>query len=186
MSNNFFKRKIANFIANSILNLDSEKKSKLYLELKDSFIQENYKSFRRKYQIPDEFKFNGEGISFYGKGKITCGTNSYIGSYSTIQADENCEVSIGNNCSISHNVRIYTASKIADQDLDVSSSKKKQSGNVSIGNGAWIGANVFINPGVAIGENSVIGANSVVTKDIEPNAIYGGVPAKLIKMKQTG
>ena len=39
-------------------------------------------------------------------------------------------------------------------------------------------------PGVIIGNNSVVGANSVVTKNIPENAIYGGIPAKLIRYKK--
>ena len=50
---------------------------------------------------------------------------------------------------------------------------------------AWIGANVFINPGVVIGKNSIVGANSVITKNVPMNAIFGGVPAKLIRMKSS-
>ena len=57
-------------------------------------------------------------------------------------------------------------------------------GDIIIEGFVWIGANVFINPEVTIGKNSVIGANSVVTKNVIPNAIYGGVPAKLIRMKK--
>ena len=56
-------------------------------------------------------------------------------------------------------------------------------GNVIIEDFVWIGANVFINPGVTIGKNSIVGANSVVVRDLPPNGIYGGVPAKLIKLK---
>tara|TARA_B110000971_G_scaffold188195_1_gene197812 strand:+ start:402 stop:569 length:168 start_codon:yes stop_codon:yes gene_type:complete len=54
---------------------------------------------------------------------------------------------------------------------------------VLIGDGVSIGANAFINPGIRIGSNTVIGANSVVTKNLEANSIYGGVPAKLIRHK---
>lgn len=47
----------------------------------------------------------------------------------------------------------------------------------------WIGANVTIIGGVKIGKGSIIAAGSVVTRDVEPNAIYGGVPAKLISYR---
>lgn len=85
---------------------------------------------------------------------------------------------------ISHNVRMYTSSAIADQDFSFLPLKEKK-GNIIIGNNVWIGANVFINPGIIIGDNSVIGANSVVTKDIPNNSIFGGCPAKLIRFKKS-
>lgn len=57
--------------------------------------------------------------------------------------------------------------------------------NVTIGEDVWCGANVTILKGVNIGRGAVIAAGSVVTKDVEPYAIVGGVPAKTIKMRFT-
>ena len=54
---------------------------------------------------------------------------------------------------------------------------------VVIGNDVWIGANVSILPGVYIGDGAVIAAGAVVTKDVEPYAIVGGVPAKVIRYR---
>lgn len=54
---------------------------------------------------------------------------------------------------------------------------------VVIGNDVWIGAYVSILPGVHIGDGAVIAAGAVVTKDIEPYAIVGGVPAKTIRYR---
>ncbi|KAF3025025.1 hypothetical protein E8E14_014297 [Neopestalotiopsis sp. 37M] len=45
----------------------------------------------------------------------------------------------------------------------------------------WIGAGVTILPGVRIGKGSTVAAGAVVTKDVEPESVVGGVPAKLIK-----
>lgn len=45
----------------------------------------------------------------------------------------------------------------------------------------WIGAGATILPGITIGENSVVGAGSVVTKDVEPNTIVAGNPARVIR-----
>ena len=52
-----------------------------------------------------------------------------------------------------------------------------------IGNDVWIGSNAQVLRGVTIGDGAVIGAGAVVTKDVSPYAIVGGVPAKLIKYR---
>jgi acetyltransferase-like isoleucine patch superfamily enzyme len=52
---------------------------------------------------------------------------------------------------------------------------------VHIGRKAWIGAGATILPGVTVGENAVVAAGAVVTKDVAPNTIVGGNPAKFIK-----
>lgn len=183
MFKRFFKNKLTNLLLSLIEGLDSERKANLFSKLKSSFYLEQYNKYRKVYSVHESFRFNGDNVLFYGRGRIICGKNSYIGSSSTIQALEDCIVQIGDNCSISHNVRVYTTSNISNQDLNTQNPKAKKTGNVIIHNGVWIGANVFINPGITIGENAVVGSNSVVTKDVEAYAIYGGVPAKLIKHK---
>lgn len=52
---------------------------------------------------------------------------------------------------------------------------------IQIGNGVWIAAQVFVGPGVTIGDNAVVAARSVLTKDVPPNMVVGGNPAKVIK-----
>ena len=53
---------------------------------------------------------------------------------------------------------------------------------VHIGKNAWIGAGATILPGVTVGDNAVVGAASVVTKDVAPDTIVAGNPAKFIKV----
>lgn len=53
---------------------------------------------------------------------------------------------------------------------------------VHIGKDAWIGAGATILPGVTVGDNAVVAAGAVVTKDVAPNTIVGGNPAKLIRV----
>jgi maltose O-acetyltransferase len=48
----------------------------------------------------------------------------------------------------------------------------------------WIGRNAIIMPGVRIGKGSIVGAGAVVTRDVEPYSIVGGVPAKLIRKRK--
>jgi maltose O-acetyltransferase len=148
--------------------------------------REKYDSYRAKYKIHPSFKFNGfngQNIEFYGDGEIICGQGSYIGGLSTCQSSPGSTIQIGDNCAISHNVRIYTRSYISDQDFIVFPRIARE-GSVIIGDAVWIGVNVFIGPGVRIGDNAVIAANSVVTKDVPAYAIVGGCPARLIKFKK--
>jgi virginiamycin A acetyltransferase len=56
-------------------------------------------------------------------------------------------------------------------------------GDIVIGNDVWIGYEAIILAGVHIGDGAIIGARAVVTKDISPYAIVGGVPAKFIKSR---
>jgi maltose O-acetyltransferase len=141
-----------------------------------------YAGYIKKYDLHSTFKFNGVYIMLYGDGRIIAGENSYIGNFSTIYAHPENKVVIGKGCHISHNVRMYTLTNIADQDFSADI-KQTKSGDIIIGDYTWIGANVYINPGVKIGTNAIVGANSVVTKDIPDFSIFGGVPARFIRMK---
>jgi len=141
-----------------------------------------YEIFRDKFELSPTFKFNGPDIRFYGEGRIIIDDESYIGSYSTIQARPDCIVRIGKGCHISHNVRMYTGSNHVDQDFSLSKLLMK-TGNIIVRDYVWIGVNVYIGPGIEIGENSIVGANTVVTSDIPANAIVGGVPSRIIKYK---
>lgn len=88
-------------------------------------------------------------------------------------------VTIGEKVSLGHQVSLITVThKIGDTSKRAGETIFKK---INIGNGAWIGANTTILPGVNIGNGCIIAAGSVVNKNCEPNALYGGVPAKLIK-----
>jgi virginiamycin A acetyltransferase len=56
-------------------------------------------------------------------------------------------------------------------------------GDIVIGNDVWIGYEAVILSGVKIGDGAIIGARAVVTKDIPPYTIVGGVPAKVIRKR---
>lgn len=55
--------------------------------------------------------------------------------------------------------------------------------SVVIGNDVWVGSGAYIKSGIRIGDGAVIGAGAVVTKDVEPYAIVGGIPAKVIRYR---
>ena len=56
--------------------------------------------------------------------------------------------------------------------------------DVEVGSNVWIGYGACILRGVAVGDNSIVGTNSVVTRDVPANAVVGGVPAKLLRMRE--
>jgi len=139
-----------------------------------------YFCFKRLHDIHPDFKFNGARSKIYGDGLLSIGSNSYCGEGCSFQLKMGTKLSIGSNCSISHNVRIYTANK--DPLFIVMGTERKiNAADVIIGDNVWIGANVFITEGVHIGDNVVIGANSVVTKSMPSRSICAGSPCKVIK-----
>lgn len=121
------------------------------------------------------------------------GKHTYLGDSVAIS---NKKTSIGAFCSIASNVGIGPSQhplnflsvhpfqylnyeKLRPQkQVDFSFSKP-----VSVGNDVWIGVNAVIMDGLTIGDGAVIGANSVVTRDVPPYAIVGGIPARIIRYR---
>jgi acetyltransferase-like isoleucine patch superfamily enzyme len=56
--------------------------------------------------------------------------------------------------------------------------------DVEVGHNVWIGYGACVLRGVRVGHNAVIGTNSVLTADVPENAVVGGVPARVIRMRQ--
>lgn len=139
-----------------------------------------YISYRRKYNLPRDFRFNGFFIRFNGGGEVVCGSTCYISFFSYVNVPEGSRLLLGNNVSIGHNVKIYTAAMESEQFI-LEGIKKQVLSEVTIGNNVLIGANVFICPGVKIGDNVIVGANSVVSRDIPSGVIAGGAPAQIIR-----
>lgn len=78
----------------------------------------------------------------------------------------------------------YGFTYVKEQKYDeIKQADKKDNYDVIIGNDVWIGANVTILSGCTIGDGAIIAAGAVVVRDVEPYAIVGGVPAKLIKYR---
>lgn len=104
----------------------------------------------------------GKHCFFNRNCSVTSVGNIRIGSYCTFA---------NNLVMVDHDHNIYTDKKVKPYNI----------ANISIGDHVWVGANVTILKGVTIGDHAVIAAGAVVTSDVEPNCIYGGVPAKRIK-----
>lgn len=118
--------------------------------------------------------------SAIGEG-LKIGNNSSIGPYSYIGCSGFIE--IGDNVMMSPRVSIYAENHLFDDpNLTIKEQGVKRE-FVKIEDDCWIAANTIILAGVTIGRGSVIAAGSVVTKDVPPYSIVGGVPAKVIKSR---
>lgn len=111
-------------------------------------------------------------------GGLEIGENTFVGTGSQIVVRE--KVVIGSDCLIAEyvtirdqNHKIVAGQKTRDMGFDCAP--------ITIGNNVWIGAKATILPGVTIGDNSVVAAHAVVTRDVAPNVVVAGIPAKVLR-----
>lgn len=183
----FNKRKKQIMLLVKLVSKFSEKKRKKWL------VKNRKKSGKkglliRYVLIKSLAKSCGDNVSIFEDVFIFSPENMEIGNNVSIQPMCYLEgqggISIGNDVSIAHGTSILSTTHNTD-DLDIpikdqGVSEKK----VVINDNVWIGCKVTVLYGNEIGSGSVIGANSVVTKDIEPNCICAGVPAKKIRSRK--
>jgi acetyltransferase-like isoleucine patch superfamily enzyme len=151
----------------------------LFLRLSRQAREYELKERLKEYGISDTVKLYNSDIY----GNVWIGEFTYIGAHSILTSGENSSVVIGKHCAIGrgvsitskgHDLRYPTSDKVHDIHKHVEK-------DTIIGDFVWIGDHVFIKHGINIGDYAVIGANSVVTKDVKPFEIVGGVPAKHIR-----
>ena len=86
-------------------------------------------------------------------------------------------VTLGDGCQVGHGVVFATLNHF----LEAARRKATYPAPITVGRNVWIGSNATILQGVTIGENAVVAAGAVVTRDVPPNTVVGGVPARVIK-----
>lgn len=150
------------------------------------------------------------GICFEGHnyvGHHTCVSRSKVGRYSYIGANSSFDCAqIGRFCSIGDEVKVIAAQHPSSGFVSTSPVFFDKSSNIGsfteghqlfpdyrfvpgsnykviIGNDVWIGSNSLIIGGVKIGTGAIVAASAVVSKDVEPFSIVGGVPAKIIRYR---
>jgi acetyltransferase-like isoleucine patch superfamily enzyme len=110
--------------------------------------------------------------------RIHMGDHVLVGPYATMGAMGG--ITIGNHVRISQGAFIETANLSLGEPLPYPHTAKP----ITIGHGAWIGANAMVLGGVTVGEQAVVAAGAVVTKDVPPHTIVAGVPAQPIGRRQ--
>lgn len=124
---------------------------------------------------------SGHWGGLIGQG-LKVGSHSSIGAYSYIGCSGFVE--IGRNVMIGPNVSIIAENHvIKDNEIPMQQQGVVQKG-ITIKDDVWIGTKAVILDGVTIGTGSVVAAGAVVTKNVEPYSIVGGVPAKVIKYRR--
>lgn len=106
---------------------------------------------------------------------ISIGDHTFINYGASITAYQ--QVKIGRHCLLGHHLRIIDRNEHGLRHRDVA----PPAAPVLIEDHVWIGAHTIVLPGVRIGRNSAIGAGSVVTRDIPPNCLAVGNPARVLR-----
>jgi len=117
------------------------------------------------------------------EGRVEIGQKTVMGQECTISAYQ--RVRIGEQCVIADRAMFI------DFDHGVVEVERpiRQQGiykrDVEVGSNVWIGYGACILRGVRVGDNSIVGTNSVVTKDVPANAVVAGIPARVIRLRET-
>ena len=117
------------------------------------------------------------------EGSVSIGAKTVLGQECTISSFQH--VSIGRECVIADRVMLIDFDHgmvEVERPIRLQGIYKR---DVRVGNNVWIGYGACVLRGVTVGDNAVIGTNAVVTRDVPANAVVGGVPARLIRMRET-
>jgi maltose O-acetyltransferase len=120
-------------------------------------------------------------IDVTGSGDLTrllrIGELTYISG--PLRIDLGAEVHIGSGVRLGHDVLLLTF----DHDIGPSQYRcgRLVAAPIRIGDGVWIGSRATVLPGVTIGDGAVVGAGALVTRDVPPNTLVAGVPARSVR-----
>src|SRR5208337_4764094 len=115
-----------------------------------------------------------------GGGAVLIGSQTYIGEYNNLRS-EGAELRIGSHCLISQFVSLIARGhNFLRRDLRIDQQGVPDVAGLTIGDDVWIGAGAILMPGVTVGKGAVIAGGAVVTRDVPPYAVVGGIPARVI------
>jgi acetyltransferase-like isoleucine patch superfamily enzyme len=110
--------------------------------------------------------------------RIQVGTGLRVGSNCVLGAMGG--IKLGKNVRISHGAILETGGL----ELGAEPPYDHISKSITLDDGVWIGANAIVLAGVTIGRGAVVGAGAVVTKDVPPNTIVAGNPARVMRLRK--
>jgi acetyltransferase-like isoleucine patch superfamily enzyme len=121
------------------------------------------------------------GLTVESLGVLDVGDRTVFGHHCTIGVVES--VTIGRDCLIGELVSIRDHDHgFASSDIPMLDQAPKAA-PVVIGDNVWLAGKVTVTGGVTIGDNTIVGANAVVTRDLPPDCIAGGIPARVIRYR---
>lgn len=116
--------------------------------------------------------------------RITLGRGVHVGERCYLWAGDTAgRIVIGDDVLLAPEV-FLTASNYGTVAGRLVMEQPKREADVVIGNDVWLGARVVVLPGVTVGDGAIVGAGSVVTKDVPPNAIAVGMPARVVGWRE--
>lgn len=123
-------------------------------------------------------------------GTVTIGQNCGFGAGITVHSGLEGSVTIGDNCLVAGHAYLGGGQYHTDRtDVPIVEQGHLSGQRLTIGDNCWIGAGAVVINGVTLGRDVIVAAGAVVTKDVPDFAIVGGVPAKVLRIrdqKQTG
>ena len=132
----------------------------------------------------------GDKVHIYGDTFIETGRNGSVRIAAHTHIQPGCHIHahvrsvlIGEKVEIAPGCALYCYDHGFEPGIPIMDQPLVSDGDIVIGDGAWLGRNVTVLQNVTIGEGAVIAAGAVVTRDVPPNAIAGGIPARLIKYR---
>jgi maltose O-acetyltransferase len=108
---------------------------------------------------------------------ISIGTFTLISG--SVHMDIGAPLKIGSRVRIGHDVSLLTVDHRVGP--EAMRSGKRKFGAIEIGDGAWLASRVVVLPGIRIGAGAIVAAGSVVTRDVPPNTLAAGVPARVVR-----
>jgi acetyltransferase-like isoleucine patch superfamily enzyme len=142
----------------------------------------------RVWYVSKVLKFMPYGKKSFVENNVYFSNGKYLKIGTGCQINENVFIQgahIGNNVMIAPNVSILSTShNYGAIEISMVNQGETKPNPPIIEDNVWLGRNAVVMPGIIIGTGSIIGAGAVVTKDVAPFSIMGGVPAKLIKSRK--